>query len=82
MEQFVIFAVIFGIGMWIAWRQISSGSGWICSHFSAATLQNLNSKEGLVKKILLAAVLAYIILGVSLIKFVLNLALRLTDGHL
>ena len=78
MDQLVVLIVILLIGAWFSWRDISKGRGW--RFLSAETLQSLNSDGGRVKKALLSVVAGYITICVTIIKWVITLALRLTDG--
>lgn len=80
MEELAVILIIFAIGTFIAWRNITRGSGLICSRFSKQTLAVLNSREGRLKKILLAAVLSYLIFGAAFIKAVVWISVRATDG--
>lgn len=80
MDQLVVLIVILLIGAWFSWRDISKGRGWLCRFLSAETLQSLNSDSGRVKKALLSVVAGYITVCVTIIKWVITLALRLTDG--
>lgn len=80
MEETILVLLFWAVGVWFAWRQLSNGSGWFGSRFSAATLQSLNAKEGFVKKLLLSLALGYIIFGAMFIKWIFKIALRLTDG--
>ena len=80
MDQLVVLLVILLIGAWFSWRDISNGRGWMCRFLSAETLQSLNSDGGQVKKALLAGVTGYITICVNIIKWLILLALRLTDG--
>ena len=58
-------------------QQIQTGSGWLCSRMEPGTLQYLNSKPGLVPKVLLA----YIAFAGMVIKGIFRLVLVLTDRH-
>ena len=80
MDQLVVLIVILLNGAWFSWRDISNGRGWLCRFLSAETLQSLNSDEGRVKKALLSVVAGYITICVTIIKWAIMLALRLTDG--
>lgn len=80
MNQAIFFGIVLAVGAWFSWKDISRGSGWICGHFSTETLQSLNCPEGRVKKFLLAIVLGYITIAFTFLKWLITLAIRLTDG--
>lgn len=84
MEQGIILLVLLvmgGAGLRKGFQQIQTGSGWLCSRMEPGTLQYLNSKPGLVPKVLLALVLAYIAFAGMVIKGIFRLVLVLTDRH-
>lgn len=78
MEGAAIFFGIWAIGTWKSWSDITNRRGLICSHFSDETIQNLN--ENTAKKLGLSLLLAYFTIGATIIKAVLWLAIRITDG--
>lgn len=80
MEMALIILGVFAIGMWKSWSDISKGSGWLCSHFSPQTLESLNGPGGTVKKVLLAAVLSYVTIGVTIVKYAVKIGIHLVDG--
>lgn len=80
-EVTVVVLAVLAIGVWKAWKEISTGSGFLGSRFSQQTLVSLNSKEGRAKKMLLALLLGYVVFGVVVIKLILKIAIRGTDGH-
>lgn len=82
MEMTIIMLALLAFGAWKAWRQISTGSGMICSRFSPVLLESLNSSQGYLKKIVLSLVLGYLILAGMIIKFVILLGIKLADGSL
>lgn len=82
MEMTLVCVAIFAVGTWYAWKDIGNGRGWLCSRFSRETLENLNSEQGKVKKLILAVVIAYITIAFKIGKTIVTLALRLADGDL
>lgn len=82
MEMTLVLLALLAFGTWKAWGQISTGSGMICSHFSQGFLESLNAPQGRVKKWVLAIVLGYFILAGMLIRWIVILAVKLTDGTL
>lgn len=80
MEMTIVMLALLAFGAWKAWGQISTGSGMICSRFSPAFLESLNSSSGYLKKIILSVVLGYFILAGMLFKFLIVVCLKLTDG--
>lgn len=78
MEGAIIFFGLWVIGACKGWSDITNRRGWICSRFSEETVNSLN--ENPAKKFILALVLAYFIIGAAIIKFVLSVALHITDG--
>lgn len=82
MEMALVYLAILAIGSWYAWKDISNGRGWLCGMFSQATLESLNSEQGKIKKLMLSVVVGYITIALKLMKMIVTLAIRLTDGSL
>lgn len=78
MEGATIFFGIWALGTWKSWSDITNRRGLICSRFSEETVKNLN--ENVAKKLGVSLILAYFTIGATLIKAVLWLAIRITDG--
>ena len=70
------------LGTWLSWRDIENGSGWVCGRLSNETLQKLNKKENLWKKILLAVVLGYITVMLKAVEWIIKFVMRMVDGSL
>ena len=78
MEGAAIFFGIWVIGTLKSWSDITNRRGLICSRFSEETVQSLN--ENTAKKLGLSLLLAYLTIGAMIIKAVLWLAVRITNG--
>ena len=62
--------IVYIIGVFLAWGQISNGTGFFRSRMSTAALDRLNSKSvgGIILKIIASALLGYLVFAGMIIK--------------
>ena len=76
----IIILGIFAVGVIMAWRQLTNGTGFVGSRLSPLTLEKLNSGSvgAIVGKIALSAVLGYVIFAILIITGIIKLVLFIT----
>lgn len=76
----IVMLALYVWGVWLSWKGIENGTGWIGFFLKKKILDSLNRKENLWKKILLSLVFGYIAMGAKVIEWIFKLVLHMVDG--